>query len=185
VIFQSKNHGPRHILEDVAVYNRLPDIFCLTDPDLIFNTKMPDDFIVQLADLTEKFKIFKAGFSLNTSKLSSPNVRVQNPAYFLEWEQQFWQKQIGATPEGDAIYSASIDTTFAVYNKKYLIRKNRNKWYDKLLLRPRIEKRRILDAVRVAGRFTCDHIPWTEIDIVPEDEKTYYKQLQTWSNSML
>ncbi len=185
VIFQNTNNGPRYILEDISVYNRLPDIFCLTDPDIIFNAKIPDDFILQLADLTEKYKVFKAGFALDTSKLSSPDVRVKNPNYFLKWEQQFWQNLIGKTSVDDEIYSASIDTTFAVYNKKYLICKNRNKWYDKILMRPRIEKRRILDAVRVAGCYTCQHIPWTEIDIVPEAEKDYYKKLQTWSNSML
>jgi hypothetical protein len=54
-------------------------------------------------------------------------------------ENQFWQNRI--QNENYELYNAWIDTTFCLYNKKYQS--------DNFYL-----------AIRVAGNFTCKHLPW-------------------------
>jgi hypothetical protein len=167
VVRLEQNFGPHHIFMDNGNFSLLPQIFCITDPDLEFNQQLPIDFISQLAGLTEKLKVGKAGFSLEierTEMMRDETFTINGRNYKVwEWEQRYWMDQAGELENVGPIYRANIDTTFAVYNKKYFRRENHS------------------DAVRVAGRFTCRHLPWyCDRGISSEEEETY-RQTQKYS----
>jgi peptidoglycan/xylan/chitin deacetylase (PgdA/CDA1 family)/SAM-dependent methyltransferase len=172
VVRLSENLGPRHAFLSEAAFRWLPDIFCLTDPDLAFHPDLPGEFLEELVDLTERFRVGKAGFALDiadrSALLDEPVFDIDGKSYRIwEWEEQFWQEEIGVTRGGDPVYRAPIDTTFAVYNKNY---------FD--LERP-------LQAVRVAGNYTCRHLPWYKDCGIPTAEAETYRATQKFSSYML
>lgn len=137
------NPGPRHFFLDKRIFRALPEIFCVTDPDLDFNPGLPAKFLNTLFTLTEEFQIGKAGFALSlegdiTSKEFFFGQRWRT---IPEWEGQFWSKPRENSLNLE-IYEAPIDTTFALYNKKYLSSQD------------------FFRAMRVAGNFTAKHLPW-------------------------
>jgi glycosyltransferase involved in cell wall biosynthesis len=167
VVQMGHNAGPHYFFENASEFNALPDVFCVTDPDLRLNPQLPDDFLTVLIALTEEFGIGKAGFSLDisdTDAMRQDDFRNSSRICKIwEWEQQFWNERVATTVSGDPIYRADIDTTFAVYNKKYFRFDSFN------------------DALRVAGRFTCKHLPWYVDRGVTESEAAYYAATQRYS----
>ena len=164
VVRLQENGGPHYIFLSEAAYRWLPDLFCLTDPDLMFNPDLPGNFLEELADLTGRFEIGKAGFALdvtNRGAMRDELFEIGGKSYRIwEWEEQFWRDGIGATSGGDPIFRANIDTTFALYNKRYFKREAH------------------ADAVRVAGRFTCRHLPWYRDYGMQEAEAETYRATQ-------
>jgi hypothetical protein len=163
----TENAGPRHLFREPSNYALLPDYFCLTDPDLQFNHDLPADFLAGLIEATQKYQIGKAGFSLD---ISDRDTMVADDLAFgarkfkiWEWEAQFWERPLSLTAGGDQIYRAGIDTTFAVYNKKYF------------------DPASFLDAVRIGGRYTCRHLPWYRDKRLPADEEAYYRATARFS----
>jgi Glycosyl transferase family 2 len=162
------NAGPR-----AAWYNLLdmPKFFCITDPDLELNPELPDDFVRRLIDLTEIYQIGKAGFALN---LADRDRMWQNTFRHCEgwmtiWEAEtrHWRVPLPDHPAiGEPLFLANIDTTFAVYNKT---------WFD---------IRHPWDAVRVAGRYTCRHLPWYKDTGLPAEEEEFYRQATEFSYYM-
>lgn len=167
VIRSGHNHGPRHTLLNTDHYNLLPEIFCLTDPDLEFHPQMPEHFLSELVRVTEQFKIGKAALALridDTDKMHGGSFFIQGREYHVpEWEQQWWKDEIGQMPDGSRIYRAVTDTTFAVYNKKYFT------------------STRFFDSVRVAGTYTCRHLPWYKDRGINAGEEQLYRSTQKWS----
>jgi len=161
VITLKENLGPRHFYENKDIYNSLPDNFIVTDPDLDFNKDLPQDFLNDLIDLSEKYEVGKVGFALSISKTEDIFEESR------EWEEKYWKKIVGETRCGDKIFKADIDTTFALYNKKYI--KNTSFPGD------------FFKALRVAGRFTAKHWGWYKEQPIPESELNYYKNFQKWS----
>jgi peptidoglycan/xylan/chitin deacetylase (PgdA/CDA1 family) len=164
------NLGPRDIFLSEAAYARLPDLFCVTDPDLEFNPDLPVDFLEELVELTERFHVGKAGFALdiaNRDAMRDEMFEINGGNYRIwEWEEQFWQTEVGTTSGGDPVYRADIDTTFALYHKRYFKRSSP------------------FDAVRAAGRFTCRHLPWYRDHGMPEAEAETYRATQKFSYYM-
>ncbi|MDQ6656009.1 MAG: FkbM family methyltransferase, partial [Verrucomicrobiota bacterium] len=155
------NKGPRHIFADAAFYAQLPQLFCVTDPDLAFNPELPANFLDHLIGLTHRHRIGKAGFALD---ISTPDLMLQEqfviggePYRIWEWEGHFWQTKL-ADEGPDPVYRAWIDTTFAICNKEFL--------------RPDDH----LDALRVAGRYTARHLPWYRDYRLPADEAAFYRR---------
>lgn len=167
VIRLSHNFGPRHLVVDEESYNVLPELFCVTDPDLHFNPGMPQDFMVTLISLTNIFSVGKAGLALDLSDkhlMKTEKFEVAGKHYFIwEWEEKFWSEKVGKTEAGDPIFRADVDTTFAVYNKRFY---RRDKFFD---------------AVRIGGKYTCKHLPWYRNNGLPLKEEQYYKQTQKHS----
>lgn len=167
VVRLSENRGPHYLFSEAREFDALPDLFCITDPDLHFNRRLPNNFLDILVGLTEEFHIGKVGFALDISDRT--NMRDDNYkngkmiCKIWEWEEQFWSDQVGWTISGDPIYRADIDTTFAVYNKKYFSHERSN------------------EALRVAGRYTCKHLPWYKINGMSEPEAAYYASSQKHS----
>lgn len=173
VIFSAYNF--KHTVGFIEpIYEKLPNIFAYSDPDLQFLETLPADFLNQLAKLTEEFDVYKAACALplnfeNFTLSSKRNsVHLKEPFEFqathsiLEWETKFWKQRLAHSLE---VYSAQTDTTFAVYNKS----KYRGFFFD---------------AVRVAGSFSAIHLPWyEELDLMSTHEKNAYmdaNQSTTW-----
>jgi hypothetical protein len=160
VIRQASNCGP-HLYCGDPLFNSFPDLFVLTDPDLQFNAKLPADFIERLVELTERFTIGKVGFALDISDSGSMRqedfVLPRGHEKIWTWESQFWKSQVGDV-NGNPVYRAVIDTTFAVYNKKFFTLLNHE------------------DALRVGGDYTCNHLPWYQASIVPAEETEFYRE---------
>jgi FkbM family methyltransferase len=161
VVAQGMNKGPRDVYLDPANLAMLPQFFCVTDPDLLLNPEMPEDFVAQLAALTERLLIGKAGLALDITDHNSMRQEdfcIGEQLWKIwDWEKQFWNDQLDSLPGGDPVFRANIDTTFAVYNKRFFDSSNPNQ------------------AVRVAGRFTCRHLPWYPDVGLPAEEEAYYR----------
>ncbi len=177
----ARNLGPR-LFSYPEIYNPLPEFFVITDPDLAFNPALPEDFLAQLHAVTQQFKVFKAGFALEIATLGAkgPRIRVdKDETDVVAWEARFWKEKIGQTAAGDAIYRANIDTTFALYCKANL--RYRKPFLRKMFGANRFSKPLFLKGLRVAGRFSCKHLPWFDDFPVPEDERLFYARQQQWS----
>jgi hypothetical protein len=156
------------------IYSKLPEEFAYTDPDLKFHNSLPDDFLVALANISKQFCTFKAGMALTLEPKhllanSTRTVRRETPIKYQslvgieDWENQFWRMRIEHPMF--QLYSADIDTTFAVYRKSNF-------------------KGDFYDAIRVAGEFSAIHLPWfPTMDICSENSReAYYKnnEVSTW-----
>lgn len=155
LIKMDRNYGHEVYMK---LYDELPEQFIISDPDLQLNENTPEDFIDQLALLSEKYKIWKTGLALD---ISQPELFI-NGIYHAgktikEWESQFWTKQ-----EDDVdyeVYDAHTDTTFCLCNKKYY-------------------QASLFTAIRIADNFTCKHLPWykSHWKEYPTDEIKFYKE---------
>lgn len=149
IVRAERNHG--HLVGFLdPVYAVLPGVFAYTDPDLGFSAQMPANFLSVLAGLTSRYSVYKAGLALSLLRetpMSGATLDVvkRRPMRYvqrmsiMEWEMQFWRKRVAH--ESLLIYSAPVDTTFAVYRKSNY----RGDFYD---------------AVRVAGPYAAIHLPW-------------------------
>jgi hypothetical protein len=167
VVRLDQNFGPHYILRNKQFYQSLPELFCLSDPDLEFSTSLPVDFINELKIISEVHKVGKVGLALEI--LSSEEV-VHSDLFLdgqkvgaIEYEQQFWTNNIGKNQTGDDLYRTTLDTTFALYNKTYFDPEDR------------------YTAIRVAGKFTAKHLGSLSNSIVPKSESLYYKSLTRYS----
>lgn len=161
VITQAENKGPRDVLLDPTSFALLPQIFCVTDPDLLLNPAMPEDFLAQLVALTESLSIGKAGLAIDIADRAAMRQEdfliVGQYRKIWDWEGQFWREPLEPLPTGDPVFRAEVDTTFALYNKRFFDRRDFSK------------------AVRVAGRYTCRHLPWYNENGLPPEEEQFYR----------
>jgi hypothetical protein len=174
VVRSAVNMGARTGFQG-PIYDVLPETFGYTDPDLLFNEHLPVDFIQQLIDVCGYFKCFKAGFALPyqvngynlTDRRMKSNLGNIVPCERLvtvpQWESRFWNKPL--RHDRLEVYAAPIDTTFAIYHKKYY-------------------NGDFFDAVRVAGNFSALHMPWfPDLDLLsPQRRSAYLKgnKSSTW-----
>ena len=164
VVFLPKNYG--HLVGFLKpIYSLLPDVFAYSDPDLLYNKKLPENFLQELSSLNRRFNVYKSGFALDlmqSEEIIDATIECKKikPIEFdqdfsiRDWEGQFWRFKL--EHEKLEVYAAKIDTTFAVYDKN----KYRGDFFD---------------AVRVAGEFSCIHLPWfPNKDIMTGQEKKNY-----------
>jgi len=126
----------------IKEYSKYPYI-AYTDSDIELNRNTPKDFIHTLVDCMVYHNVDKAGLAIHYKDL--PQVPVSSKHIAIE--ERYWKKKITSINNLE-VYSAPIDTTFAVIRTGMPYSWN-------------------LRAVRVAGDYTCRHIPWY---ITPEDE---------------
>jgi len=134
---QKVNDGPG-VYSQGRIQKIVGDLYILTDPDLQFNPNLPENFIREFIDIMNEFGASRVGFALF---IDSDDIRTDitfNGRSIKDWESQFWQNQLIYSPNPNIeLYNASIDTTFCLINRR--------------LKYPHI---------RVAGDYTCFHIPW-------------------------
>lgn len=116
--------------------NKFPDEYVVTDPDLLFNPKMPNDAISILSNLRKELNAKVVGLALDISDHSNFTDAIFRAKSIYEWESVFWGNRVKYDIE--EIYIAPIVTTFALHSKSSTSK----------------------TSLRVAGRFTCKHIPW-------------------------
>ena len=158
-----KNYG-HNVIYEKFIYNSLPQIFAYTDPDISLNKKLKKNFLFFLESLTEKYKIQKAGFAIDTNSVKKIKLRIgyrnknnQITSKYVDlkkYEKNYWRILLQQNPN---VYKAKIDTTFAVYNKKYM-------------------KKDRFDGIRVANQYTCKHLPWEKKNKEPLTELNYYSK---------
>ena len=131
-----KNYGHK-VYEQDFLKGIFGNLFVITDPDLELNKKLPINFIDNLVKISNQHKAGRVGFAI---EISSPNIRSELTYAGMPlklWEGRFWQARI---PDNNyELYSAPIDTTFCLLNTKYNCHGL---------------------SIRVAGNFTCKHLPW-------------------------
>jgi FkbM family methyltransferase len=134
---QKKNYGYTVYKQD-RIQKLVGDLYILTDPDLEFNPHLPDNFIREFIDLSNYFQSRRVGFALN---ITADDIRTDTTYYgqsIQMWESAFWRDRLMyPLNPGLELYSADIDTTFCLVNRRF-----NNK------------------PIRVAGNYTCFHIPW-------------------------
>ena len=168
VIRNSTNYGPRiNRINHIEIYRSLPDVFCLTDSDILFSPTLPPDFIKIMYEISEYYGAEKVGFALD---ISEPDLLHDIPDYFMgksliEWELQFWERPIEPLWEGKyPLYRAEIDTTFCLINKKY-----ENSCVN----------------IRIGGDFTSKHLPWYRCNSIVDLGKQLEMAKQQGSDSTM
>jgi FkbM family methyltransferase len=143
VIYNSYNKGPwicPWCNEDI--YNSLPDMFVLTDPDLELQANMPSNFVEILAELSNTYACNKVGCALDISDFDkmyqwkNPGENPGESHTIYDWEKRFWETKID-DPKYE-LYKAVVDTTLQLYNKRHSM----------------------YSQIRIAGNFTIKHLPW-------------------------
>ena len=149
----------------------LPQLYILSDPDLQLNPKMPNNMAEILLSISNKHRVHKVGLALDISdsdkfkyipgygtKTMELGGEVREPEHITieQWERQFWNKPI-KDPNYE-LYKADIDTTFCLVNWRF----NNGR-----------------ESIRVAGNFTCKHLPWYKDfieDNIPKEELSYLQK---------
>jgi hypothetical protein len=139
-----KNYGHK-VYEEIFITSLLGNLFIITDPDLKFNNDLPNNFIKKMINLSNHLKAGRVGFAL---LIDSDDIRPELSYAGMplkQWEGRFWMNKI-SYPLLE-LYNAPIDTTFCLLNMIH----NSNGL-----------------SIRIAGNFTCKHLPW---------HKNYYLEL--------
>jgi len=167
VVKKFTNDGPREYYKNKELFDWLPEKFILTDPDIGFNKNLPKDFINTMISISEKYKLYKVGFALDiemdhlNGDTNIKNIMFNPRLSMYQWEQQFWSNKLFETEDYDPVYSAAIDTTFCLVNKKFF--------------RDYEEPMQIKDlCVRIGGDFTAQHYGWYEIPPIDKSEYEFY-----------
>ena len=151
------NYG--HLVWRNEMYWQFPRFFAISDPDLEFNENLPNNFIDIMKELSIIYSKGKVGFALDISDshLFYQSKNYNNSLSIEEWEKRWWLKRI--YNEKYELYDANIDTTFCVVNKQF-----KEEYFE--------------PAIRMAGDFTCKHIPWYEgwHNRLDKDEWDAYKK---------
>lgn len=169
VVKLKQNLGPRNLVYDPLNFSVFPKLFCVTDPDLVFNSEMPRDFIEQLLNISMELECGKVGLALDISdreKMIQDDIRVGERLKIWEHEARHWKQKIYNLSDGQPVFKAEIDTTFALYNKDFF------QPFDG----GRFSLGKFLSATRVGGNFTCQHLPWYKENGLPAEEESYYKK---------
>ena len=161
IIRFNKNLGPHFAIKSGPFFDSLPQIFCLSDPDIEISKNLPSDFCQILIRISNKYEIGKVGLALEVpeeKEFLELNVKLDGEIRNMrEWEMQFWKNKQNDNEFEDSIYLNSLDTQFALYNKKFFKTSDR------------------YSAIRVGGRFTSKHLGLYKNQIVPKEEIEYYR----------
>lgn len=162
--YNQRDQGPRNILKS-NFFKILPTVFSLTDSDLQFDENLPENFLDILLHFSEKYLAYKVGMALELSK--DPNEFFDSSRAYGHTlhvlEGKYWANQI----EKD-VYASHVDTTFSIYNKKFMEDDSLFGGFH----------------LRIAGNFTAKHLPWYKKPIleIPQDEFEFYKNIsKKWS----
>jgi hypothetical protein len=129
------------------------DKYFITDPDLLLNPDLPQDFMDTLCKISDKYQAYKVGFALDITTDIREDVRYGSYT-IKQWESQMWRHPISDSEFPD-LWKTGIDTTFCLVNHTF----------------PKETY------IRVAGNFTAVHRPWLtywQTEFQP-GELEYYK----------
>lgn len=91
--------------------------YVVTDPDLLIEDSVPNDFMKIFIHLINKhIEVKKVGFSLRIDDIPD---YYPNKEKVIKWEEQFWKEQ-----QNDGHFISRIDTTFALYRPGFIYDSN-------------------------------------------------------------
>jgi hypothetical protein len=160
----TENHGHNVCYKFI---DTLPDVFCMSDPDLLLNPQMPINVAEHLLAISEKFGSGKVGLALD---ISDHHLFIKENNYgglVYNIESQYYSPEKKILEDPYELYIAGIDTTFCLINKKYDISMSHFK------------------NIRVGGVFTAKHLPWYDNFLknnIPEDELNHWKKNNSGSS---
>jgi hypothetical protein len=173
VVLIGENLGPRVFTENKEICSNMPKYFIVTDPDLIFNKSMPITAINKMRRIVDMYDVSKAGLAI---EIYDPEERARffDADQVDRWERNYWSRKIERYPEKDPLYAAPIDTTFCLYNRDKFLSE-----IDSVAGRMTCNT----SALRIAGRFTCQHMGWWKDQPLTKEEHEFYKNTHTWSST--
>jgi hypothetical protein len=138
----------------------LPKVYILTDPDLELNKNMPKNFVEILYDLSEKYKVYKIGSTIEKIKKDD---LINCPEYGFNWTRP---KRV-IKNDTYKLYHDWVDTTFCLVNTKYQ-KKNLDLKHHYM--------NSTIPAIRIGGEFSVKHLPWYKDSLskIPKDELYAY-----------
>jgi hypothetical protein len=114
------------------------DLYFVSDPDLYFNPNLPSNFIQELISISNHFQVNRVGFALNITADDIRTDLIHGGVTVQMWESVFWKDRLSYPLNPNLeLYQADLDTTFCLVNRRY-------RGFP----------------IRVAGDFTCFHLPW-------------------------
>jgi len=164
------NIGPRAYAETPEFLAILPEYFIVTDPDLVFNDGLPKNFINKMKRIIDTYGVSKAGFAID---IDDTKEKFFDAAQVRRWEGTYWNNQIQTYEERDPVYAAPIDTTFCLHKKSKVISE----------LSRSLRGITSTSSVRIAGRFTCEHMGWWKDQPLSKEEEDYYNSRQQWAST--
>ncbi|NJM26394.1 MAG: glycosyltransferase family 2 protein [Bacteroidia bacterium] len=136
--------------------------FAYTDSDILPGAECPPDFMLKLKNmLLSHFNVDKVGFAIRIDNL---------PGFFAlhekvkAYEARYWNNEVSPN-----VYKAPIDTTFALYKP------------HTALVAGEIYT---VPALRLAGCYTANHLPWYNDTANPTAEEKFYMDTCNASSSM-
>lgn len=170
VCYLGYNFGPR-LFTEKEILQYMPDWFVVTDPDLIFNKNLPNNFIDKMMEASAHYQLSKIGFAMEIWNDEACS-KFFHLGLVRFWESRYWERICGQMDDSSIIYSAPIDTTFAIHNSSMLV--------DEI---SRGAITTTVSAGRVAGNYTCEHMGWWKEQPIDPEEFEYYKSVQTWAST--
>jgi len=156
-----QNYGP-YIIYKKFILNYLPNYFAYSDPDIEINRNINRHFLNILKNYTDKYKIQKVGFDINVKNVKNIKIRIGTRnrnnkiiSKLVSLKKIMKKKSKDIIQKNPTIHKGRIDTTFCVYNKKFL------------------EKDR-LTALQIGDNFSCKHLPWEKNYKIPKNENKFY-----------
>lgn len=123
--------------------------YVMSDSDLIPADFCPSDLISRLQETLCRFPdAQKVGPSLRIDNLTSNYTQAETA---FKWESQFWER-----PIAPGLFSAPVDTTFAMYA-------------------PNVEFSCDIRNIRLGYPYTMEHTPWLVDDSALSHEEQYYR----------
>lgn len=151
VIYLKENLGHLALWKSGVYKEYYKDYYVYTDPDLLPVEGCPDDFVKKFITLVNKYSsIEKVGFGLKIDDLPDCYDKKE---HVIKWEKKFWETEVEKE-----VYSAPLDTTFALY-KPYT---NGEIW--------------VQNALRTGGLYVLRHLPWYEDSTKITNENLFYMQ---------
>jgi hypothetical protein len=156
-----RNYG-HTIYKEKFLENIVAPRHFITDPDLCFNPCLPENFMQDLIAIQDNFKHYRVGLALDIfSDDINENLFIGNGISVKEWEGPHWVKKMVMESRPDfELYQAAIDTTFCLIDRRFNLER-----FDL--------------GIRVAGKYTCKHIPWHkdfELQLQPGEMQAYLER---------
>lgn len=164
------NLGPRVFAETKEFLSIMPEYFIISDPDLVFNKELPNRFLDKMKRILDMYGVSKVGFAIDIQETKDKFFDAHQVA---RWEGSYWERTVEMYPEKDPLYPAPIDTTFCMYKKQSVI--------NELRLNPMGITS--TSALRIGGRFTCEHMGWWKEQPLTKEEEEYYNTTQVWAST--
>lgn len=129
---------------DTGLIKQFKGWVAYTDSDIELNPNTPPGFIETLIEKAGKWGYQKAGLALKLDDIESHQFGYS----WKNWESKYWMQEL----EKD-VYHADVDTTFCIVRKDIPFQYR---------------------SIRIAGDFTCRHLPWyTDFNHLSKEEQFY------------